>query len=55
MITEEYLDFIRNTIASDGYKVADAANKIALKMSRITVEQYSAAARLIAAAFLAQD
>ena len=47
-----YIDFIKTTIETDGYKVADEANKTALKMNRISTEQYSAAARLIADAFL---
>lgn len=49
-----YLEFIEKAIKSDGYKVADAANKIALEKGDITVAQYSAAARLIAKAFLEQ-
>lgn len=50
--TKQYLDFINNTIATEGYKVADNANKIALEMKKITTEQYSQAARLIVAAVL---
>ena len=50
--TNMYIDFIKTTIETDGYKVADEANKTALKMNRISTEQYSAAARLIADAFL---
>ena len=50
--TNQYIDFIKNTIETDGYKVADTANKMALEMNRISTEQYSAAARLIADAFL---
>lgn len=50
--TNMYIDFIKTTIVTDGYKVADEANKTALKMNRISTEQYSAAARLIADAFL---
>ena len=53
IITDKmYLEFIKNTIVKEGYKVADAANKLALEMKRITVDQYSAAARLIVAALL---
>ena len=47
-----YLEFIKSTIASEGYKVADHANKIALELKRISIEQYLAASRLIVAAFL---
>ena len=50
--TKQYIDFIKTTIATEGYKVADAANKMALEMNRISTAQYSAAARLIANAFL---
>lgn len=51
--TNQYIDFIKNTIETEGYKVADTANKLALEMKRISTEQYSEAARLIVAAFLA--
>ena len=34
-----YLEFIEKAIKSDGYKVADAANKIALEKGDITVAQ----------------
>ena len=50
--TNQYIDFIKNPIATEGYKVADTANKMALEMKRISTEQYSTAARLIANAFL---
>ena len=52
--TNQYIDFIKTTIETEGYKVADTANKMALEMKQISTEQYSAAARLIANAFLAQ-
>lgn len=52
--TKQYLDFIKNTIATEGYKVADHANKIALEKKKITTDQYSAAARLIVKAYLEQ-
>ena len=50
--TKQYIDFIKTTIATEGYKVADTANKMALEMNRISTAQYIAAARLIANAFL---
>ena len=50
--TNQYIDFIKTTIETEGYKVADTANKMALEMKRISTEQYSKAARLIAKAFL---
>lgn len=50
--TNQYIDFIKNTITTEGYKVADTANKMALEMKRISTEQYSKAASLIAQAFL---
>ena len=51
--TNQYIDFIKTTIETEGYKVADTANKLALEMKRISTDQYSEAARLIVAAFLA--
>ena len=39
-------------IRSDGYQVADAANKLALESKQITLDQYRIAARIIADAFL---
>lgn len=50
--TEQYLEFIKTTIATEGYKVADTANKIALEQKVITTAQYSQAARIIVAAVL---
>jgi len=47
-----YLDFIRKTLATEGIKVADTANKLALSAKQITTEQYSKAARIIAAELL---
>lgn len=52
MKTNIYIDFIKNVIASDGYQIADRANKEALAAKAITIEQYSKAAGLIAQAFL---
>lgn len=53
IITDEmYIEFIKNTIKTDGYKVADTANKLALEQKAITVKQYSEAARLIVEALL---
>ena len=54
MGTDLYLDFIRNALKTDGIQVADTANKLALEMKAITTEQYSAAARILVAAYLAQ-
>ena len=50
--TNQYIDFIKAAIETEGYRVADIANKMALKMNCISTKQYSAAARLIADAFL---
>lgn len=49
-----YLDFIKDAIAKEGYKVADIANKMALEIEAITLDQYRMAAKLIAAAYMAQ-
>ena len=54
MNTKLYLDFIAETLKTDGIEAADTANKIALDKKEITVEQYSKAARLIVKAYLAQ-
>lgn len=54
MNTELYLEFIAKTLETDGIKVADTANKIALEKKEVTVDQYSKAARLIVKAYLAQ-
>ena len=53
MNTTQYIAFIQETINAEGWKVADKANKLALEMKRITTEQYSKAANLIAKAFVA--
>lgn len=52
MSTKMYMDFVRDTIDNDGWRVADAANKLALKAKAITLDQYRAAAMMIAEAFL---
>lgn len=54
METKMYLDFIKEALKTDGIDVADIANKKALELKRITVDQYCQAARLIAKAFMAQ-
>ena len=54
MNTELYLEFISKTLETDGIKVADTANKIALDKKEITIKQYSKAARLIVRAYMAQ-
>ena len=54
IITNEmYMEAIKNAIKTEGYKVADTMNKMALDQKAITTEQYSEAARLIVAALLA--
>lgn len=53
IITNEmYIEFIKKTIETEGWKVADTANKLALESKKITISQYSTAAQLIAKAFL---
>lgn len=53
IITDKmYREFIETTIATEGYKVADTANKLALEQKAITTAQYSMAAKLIVAALL---
>lgn len=55
MNTDLYIRFIRFAIKTEGYEVADKANKLALASAQITTAQYSRAARLIAKAFLDQS
>lgn len=55
METKMYLDFIRGTVAEEGIKTADIANKKALEAGKITTEQYSAAARILVEAYLGQN
>lgn len=52
MSTKMYIDFIRDAITTDGWRVADTANKLALETKAITLDQYRAAAMMIAEAFL---
>lgn len=55
IITNEmYTDFIKNTIKTDGWKVADTVNKLALESKKITLDQYRIAAQIIVDAFLAE-
>jgi hypothetical protein len=54
IITDEmYLDFIKNAIKTEGWKVADTANKLALESETISLDQYRAAAKIIVDAYLA--
>ena len=46
-----YTEFIKNAIETEGYKVADIANKMALETKAITLDQYRAAAQLIVEAY----
>ena len=52
MSTKMYIDFIRDTISTDGWRVADTANKLALETKGITLDQYRVAAQIISEAFL---
>ena len=52
---KQYIDFIRETITEEGWKVADTANKIALQNKSISQPLYSAAARIIAGARLKEN
>ena len=55
IITNEmYMEAIKNAIITEGYKVADTMNKMALEQKAITQPQYSAAARLIVKAYLSE-
>lgn len=50
-----YLDTIRETIANDGWKVADNLNKLSLENNLISQHLYSEAARLIVKAYIAAN
>lgn len=52
--TNLYLDFIRESVKTEGIKVTDTANKLALEMKAITLDQYLAAAHILVDAYLAQ-
>jgi hypothetical protein len=52
--TNQYIEFIREAIKTEGIKVADTANKLALEMKAITLDQYRQAARILVDAYLAQ-
>ena len=54
MNTSMYLNFIRKAIKTDGIHVADIANKLALEMKRITLDQYRKASAILVEAYLAQ-
>jgi hypothetical protein len=47
--TEQYIEFIKNAVAT-----ADIANKLALDMEAITLDQYLEAAHILVDAYLAQ-
>jgi hypothetical protein len=51
---EMYIKFIKTTLATDGWKIADTANKLALESKQITLNQYRSAAQIIVNAFLAE-
>ena len=50
--TDLYLTYIRKAL-EDSIETADIMNKMALESKAITTDQYSAAARLIVEAYLA--
>jgi hypothetical protein len=52
--TQMYLDHIRSAVKTEGIHVTDIANKLALEMGAITLDQYLAAAHILVDAYLAQ-
>ena len=52
--TEMYLDFIHKAIKTDGIHTTDIANKMALDIKAITLDQYLAAAHILVDAKLAE-
>lgn len=55
MSTNLYMEFIKNAVKTEGIKVADTANKLALEMKTITLDQYRQAARILVDAYLAEN
>lgn len=49
--TEMYTAFVEKALETDGYKVVDTMNKMALEIKAITVDQYRLASRLIVEAY----
>jgi hypothetical protein len=49
--TKQYLEFIKNAIKTEGIKVADIANNMALDIESITLDQYRAAAQILVEAY----
>lgn len=52
---DQYISFIKQAIANEGYKIADTANKLALEIEAITLDMYCAAARIILDAYYAES
>jgi hypothetical protein len=53
IITDKmYIEFIKNTIETEGWKVADTVNKLAFESKKIALAQYRTGAQLIVNAFL---
>lgn len=50
--TEQYIQFIKDAIKTDGIKVTDTANKMALEIGAITLDQYLEAAHILVDAYL---
>ena len=53
--TEMYLDHIRESLATHDIHTVDIANKMALEINAITLDQYLAAAHILVDAYLAQN
>ena len=51
MTTKTYLDFIKEALNTEGYKVVDTMNKMALEIKAITIDQYRLASQLIVEAY----
>lgn len=48
---KEYIEFIKEAIKENEWKVADKANKLALENKAINLDQYREAAQVIVAAY----
>lgn len=51
----EYIEFIKEAIKENGWKVADKANKLALENKVINLDQYRKAAQVIVEAYKAAN
>jgi hypothetical protein len=49
--TEQYREFVSESLKTEGWKTVDIMNKMALEIGAITLDQYRMAAKLILNAY----